>query len=115
MTRRRDVCCNGAAASGLEDPLYLEYRPGSSSRNVRIGLPRFIQDVFHIPARTLDLLELSAYVYAADRHTRRGSRNAVEFHAWARRFRIRTRVRDLEFWAHQETQDALRSCLIFMT
>jgi len=42
-------------------------------------------------------LELAAYIYAADRHTRRGSRDAVEFHAWSRRFRFRIKVRDVEF------------------
>jgi 7-cyano-7-deazaguanine synthase in queuosine biosynthesis len=74
-----------------------------------------VQDLLHIPPRTLDLLELAAYIYTADRHTRRGSRDAVEFHAWSRRFRFRIKVRDVEFWSRADVQDALRGCLTFMT
>jgi hypothetical protein len=92
-----EVCCHGAGAEGHKKPLRLEYRPDSAKRNVRLGLPRFVKDLLHIPPRTLDLLELAAYIYAADRHTRRGSREAVEFHAWSRRFRFRMRVRDVDF------------------
>jgi 7-cyano-7-deazaguanine synthase in queuosine biosynthesis len=110
-----EVCCNGAGAEGHKKPLRLEYRPDSAKRNVRLGLPRFVKDLLHIPPRTLDLLELAAYIYAADRHTRRGSREAVEFHAWSRRFRFRMRVRDVDFWNRADVQDALRGCLTFMT
>jgi 7-cyano-7-deazaguanine synthase in queuosine biosynthesis len=92
-----EVCCHGAGAEGHKKPLRLEYRPDSAKRNVRLSLPRFVKDLLHIPPRTLDLLELAAYIYAADRHTRRGSREAVEFHAWSRRFRFRMRVRDVDF------------------
>jgi 7-cyano-7-deazaguanine synthase in queuosine biosynthesis len=110
-----EVCCNGAGAEGHRTPLRLEYSPESKKRNVRIGLPPFVKDLLHIPARTLDLLELAAYIYAADRHTHRGSREAVEFHSWSRRFRFRMRVRDVDFWKRADVQDALRSCLTFMT
>lgn len=115
MKRTIEVCCNGASAAGQKKPLRLEYRPDSQSRNVRLGLPRFVKDLVYIPPRILDLLELAAYVYAADRHTRRGRRDAVEFHAWSRRFKFRVRVRDVDFWKRAEVQDALRSCLTFMT
>ena len=115
MTPNIDVCCNGASARDHKNALHLDYRPDSATRNVRLGLPAFVQDLLHIPPRTLDLLELAAYVYAADRHIRRGSRDAVEFHSWSRRFTIRMRVRDLHFWTRADVQDALRSCLTFMT
>lgn len=115
MTDTIEVCCNGATMRGKGIPLHLDYRPGSMNRNVRLGLPRMVQDVFHIPPRTLDLLELAAYIYAADRHTRRGARDAVEYHSWSRGFRIRMRVRDREFWRRTEVQHSLRSCLTFMT
>lgn len=110
-----EVCCNGASAEGHRSPLRLEYRPDSQKRNVRLGLPRFVQDLLHIPPRILDLLELAAYIYAADRHTRRGRRDAVEYHAWSRRFRVRMRVRDVNFWTRADVQDALGSCLTFMS
>lgn len=115
MTSIVEVCCNGATTKGRNAALLLEYRPGLEGRNVRLGLPRIIQDVFHIPKRTLDLLELAAYIYAADRHTRRGARDAVEFHSWSRHFKIRMRVRDPGFWKRADVQEGLRSCLTFMT
>lgn len=115
MTREHHVCCNGAGTTGLDRPLVLDYRPNAANRNVRIGLPRFIQNVFHLPPRILDLLELAAYLYAADRNTKRGRRDAVEFHSWARSFRFRVRVRDLDFWSRSDVQSALATCLTFMT
>jgi hypothetical protein len=115
VSRTINVCCNSATAEGLEKPLRLEYRPTFPQRNVRLGLPRFIRHLGHIPARTLDLLELAAYIYAADRYVSRGSRDAVEFQSWSREFKFRVRVRDVGFWARADLQDALRSCLTFMT
>ena len=104
--------CNGAA---LTDSLPLEYRSGYPTRNLTIGLAPFVRNVFHIPPRTLDLLELAAYTYAADRLVRRGQRDAVEFHSWSRRIHLRIKVRDLDFWQRSDVRDALSSCLTFMT
>ena len=107
--------CNGAGQKGLRAPRVLEYRPGQAGRNLKIGLASFVRRVVHIPPRILDLLEVAAYTYAADRLVKRGARDAVEFHSWSRRIHVRTRVRDLEFWRRSDVQEALRSCLEFMT
>ena len=107
--------CNGASDKGLTDPRPLEYRAEHPKRNVNIGLAPFVRDVFHIPQRTLDLLELAAYIYAADRLVSRGSRRAVEFHSWSRRIHLRTKVRDLDFWQRPDVREALSKCLVFMT
>ena len=71
--------------------------------------------MFHIPPRTLDLLEIAAYTFAADRLVRRGQRRAVEFHSWSRRIHLRTKVRDLDFWQRSDVREALSKCLEFMT
>lgn len=113
--REVTFCCNGATEEGLENPTFLEYRPEFASRNVRIGLAPFVRNVYHIPRRTLDLLEIAAYIHAADRLTRRGKTDAVEFHSWSRPFHIRTRVRDLEFWDRADVQESLSRSLAFMT
>ena len=114
-TKAFDFCCNGAREDGLENPRHLDYRPVSATRNVRIGLSSFVRDVYHIPKRTLDLLELAAYVFAADRMATRGKADALEFHSWSRRFHIRTKVRDLDFWTNADVEAALSRCLTFMT
>ena len=116
MTQRLfTFVCNGAGDAGLTDPRPLEYRPELPNRNVNIGLAPFVQNVFHIPSRTLDLLELAAYTYAADRLVKRGQRGAVEYHSWSRRIHVRIGVRDLDFWQRSDVQHALSECLTFMT
>lgn len=115
MSRTIGVSCSGAGVAGLENPLVLDYRPNSKRRNVRLDLPRFVQDLYHIPERTLDLLEVAAYIYAADRFIRRGAKDAVEYQAWSRRFEFRIRVRDEAFWNRKDVQAALGACLEFMT
>ncbi len=107
--------CNGASHEALSNHRPLEYRAQYPNRNVNISLAPFVSNVFHIPPRTLDLLELAAFIYAADRLVRRGQRRAVEYHSWSRRIHLRTKVRDLEFWQRSDVGEALSSCLKFMT
>ncbi|MDE0230814.1 MAG: hypothetical protein OXI56_04730 [bacterium] len=83
--------------------------------NVRIGLPNFVRDVYYLPDRALDLLELAAFVYCADRMKSRGSKRAVEYHAWARSFHFVVKVRDHAFWSRKEVADCLSEALRFMT
>lgn len=94
----------------------LEYRQvGNEEPNVRVSLQRFFPDVTYLPDRILDLLELAAYVYAADRLASRGSRDAVEYHSWARSMRFVVRVRDAEFWTDSDAAEMLRRAMVFMT
>jgi 7-cyano-7-deazaguanine synthase in queuosine biosynthesis len=113
MTRNHVIACNGAK-SRAKGVRRLDYRADHKPA-LTLGLPNFIRDVYYLPPRVLDLLEIAAYVYAADRLTSRGRRVAVEYHAWARRFRFVIRVRDLDFWSHAEVRDALAQALRFMT
>lgn len=108
------VICNGARAAGARKPLTLEYRP-VEGRNVNLALPRFTLDLISVPKRTLDLLEIAAYVYAADRKTLRGRPDQLEYHAWSRRFRFRIKVRDAAFWKRKEVGKALARALTFLT
>ena len=86
-----------------------------SSPNVTIDLPNFVRNVNHLPDRVLDLLELAAYVYCADRMIGRGARNSVEYHSWARSFHFVVRVRDYEFWQQSTVSRFLANALKFMT
>lgn len=93
----------------------LEYEQSKRGCNVKLLLPRFVGLVFHVPDRILDLLEIAAYVFAADRLTLRGKPDAVEYHAWVRDMRFAIRVRDQKFWSRQDVREKLSSALQFMT
>src|SRR4030042_654012 len=113
---RHLVLANGATGpSGKNEPLSLDYLEGQPNRRVRIGLPSFVQDVYHLKERILDLLELASYVFAMDRLISRGPKDAVEYHCWSRSIDFHMRVRDYEFWSQEEIVNALRAAFLFMT
>lgn len=115
------VLCNGASdsmevSSTESKTLELTYFDQDSRlNNVSIGLDKFVQNVFHLSDRVLDLVELAAYVYCADRIVGRGSTNSVEYHSWARSFHFVVRVRDHEFWQQSTVSESLANALKFMT
>jgi 7-cyano-7-deazaguanine synthase in queuosine biosynthesis len=115
---QHNVLCNGAKLpTGVlaeTTPLQLDYRHGQH-QNIRIELPDFIQSVFHLPGRILDLLELAAYVYCADRSVTRGPKEAVEYHKWSRSFHFHIKVRDFEFWKQSHIIRMLDETLNFLS
>lgn len=114
--RRHLVLTNGA--TGPPDTtraLRLHYIDGQPGQRLRISLPQFVQDVYHLPERILDLLEIASYVFAADRCISRGPKDALEYHAWSRRIEFHTRVRDYDFWIQPVVTTALSDALTFMT
>jgi len=114
--RRHVILANGAAGPrDTSGALRLNYMQGEPGQRLRIGLPGFVQDVYHLPARILDLLEIACYVFAADRSISRGARDAVEYHAWSRTMDFHIRVRDHGFWTQASVRGALSDALTFMT
>ena len=114
------VLCNGAPPpnenSGEKRAIVLDYLDREHDLpNMKLGLPNFVRDVYHLPDRTLDLLELAAYIYCADRKSNRGSKVAVEYHAWARSFHFVVKVRDYDFWKRSDVSACLSRALQFMT
>lgn len=114
--KRHLVLANGAAGPPDTEPdLRLHYIEGQPGQLLRIGLPHFVKNVYHLPPRILDLLEVASYVFAADRYISRGLKDALEYHAWARHIEFRIRVRDHEFWSQPAVTKALSDTLTFMT
>lgn len=117
--RPRVFLCNEAdVPHGIDKAActVLGYQPlGTARPMVRLGLPDFIQQVFHLPDRCLDLLELAAYVFAADRLISRGSERAVEYQSWSRQFHFVVKVRDHDFWCTSQVLNALKELLCFAT
>lgn len=111
------ILCNGASIgtgkTSNQKTLTLDYRQNCNP-NVRIALPAFVDQVSHLPPRFLDLLEIAAYVYCADRHTSRGRKDAVEFHKWSRSLHFFVKVRDFKFWNRDAVSNQLATLLTFL-
>ncbi len=101
--------------SDRRKPVILNYLGDQEEANVRVGLPSFVANVSHLPGRVLDLLEIAAYVFAADRKIDRGRKDAVEYHAWSRPLEFHIRVRDDSFWNIREVKETLSKALQFMS
>ena len=73
------VLCNQASPPRrrVERVVNLSYlKTGSNRPNVIIGLPKLVQSLYHLSDRVLDLIEIACYVFAADRHSLRGQKDA---------------------------------------
>ncbi len=110
------ILANGAPDPGDgRDPMIINYLPSTAGRRIHLGLPSFVCDLMHIPPRTLDLLEIAAYVFAADRWLLRGRTDAVEYQSWSRSLEFHVRVRDFDFWNADAAKQALSDSVTFMT
>jgi len=106
---------NGARSScKYSNATVLSYLQGSD-RNVTFKIPKFIEDLGHIPDRYLDLLELASYVFCADRYVSRGEADSPYFTGWYQQFRHIVAVRDYEFWSNVKVSSLLESLLLFMS
>ena len=114
--RIHHLLCNGADFLIAPDAkaLRLDYRLGNRP-NVRIELPKFVERLLHIPRRLLDLLEIAAYIYCADRWSHRGGKSAVEYQSWSRDFFFHVKVRDFDFWSQPEVGEKLNTALSFLS
>lgn len=113
------VLCNGADLPqqwSQYEPLVLEYREiADRVQNVKLTLRDFVRTVLYLPDRVLDLLEIAAYVFCADRLTSRGSKANLEYHSWSRSFHFAIKVRDFEFWNAFDVKEKLKAALVFMS
>lgn len=106
---------NAKAPPNTPSPLILDYRTDEScTRQIKLNLPQFVKNLFHLPERILDLLEIAAYVFGADRCIKRGRINAVEYHSWSRKINIIIKVRDYDFWSNTKVAETLIDVLQFM-
>src|SRR5680860_289832 len=120
MTDRRPrqiVFCNRADAQVSREerdpePLVLDYL---TDTRVRVRLPDFVRSMGTIPRRVLDLIEIAAYVFCADRLTSRGPPNSLVYDSWSRQFHFVIRVRDESFWCRKTTIESLSNLLLFIT
>jgi len=93
----------------------LEIRPAGAAIN--FDHEKFLRRL-NIPVqnRSIDLIEIAAFVYAVDAHVPRGGLTEPKSgSAWRRSFELRIGVRDPLFWAKPAVTESLRSLLSFIS
>lgn len=83
--------------------------------NITIGFDKFVLDPEALPPRIIDLLQLAAYVFCADRMRHRGSRYSLNNNSWARSFEMNIPVMDYRFWNDSNVSNQISEALQFMT
>lgn len=109
----------GPEIDALKDGRHVvELSTGGSRANVNLSVEdlakKFRQD---LQPRLADLLEIAAYVYAADCATPRSGAwaNAGATEPWQRDFKFVIPVEDVEFWSQESIQSLLRQVLGFLS
>ena len=101
--------CNATTLNLLNRPL------NGIEANITIRYEKFVIDPESLSPRILDLLQLAAHIFCADRLINRGERKSVNNESWARTIEFHMPVIDIEFWSDAALQTALSECLQFMT
>jgi 7-cyano-7-deazaguanine synthase in queuosine biosynthesis len=101
--------CNATTLNLLNRPL------NGFEANITIGYEKFISDPESLSPRILDLLQLAAHIFCADRLMNRGERKSVNNESWARTVELHLPVIDIDFWSNTALQTVLSECLQFMT
>jgi 7-cyano-7-deazaguanine synthase in queuosine biosynthesis len=116
MSNHRLVLCGGAspgAASSYANTLVLNLQ--GAHPNVFLKIHNFGEAMArNVPELLVDLIELAAYVFAAEQGTGRvGARDTGE--PWRRRFRFHVPVRHPELWSSEAVSSALVDLLSFLS
>ena len=111
MSREQHVLCGGLPGPGAGDPVRLAL--DGPARNVFLNVEDVIGSRYADPPPALaDLLDLAAYVYAADQSVSRGGPHDAEGR-WRRDFVFRVPVREPDLWRSPAVAAALGDALGF--
>jgi len=106
--------CRSAECSSTELNLRTRKIDGLEA-NITVKYDEFVRAPENLPPKILDLLQIAAYVFCADRLVNRGARESLSNDAWARSFEFHIPVLDYDFWNNPALQNALSEALVFMT
>lgn len=93
----------------------VNWKVNGIQENITVGLGSFVVNPHSLSDRIIDLLQIAAYVFCADRLTNRGERRSVNNAAWARSFKFNIPVIDIDFWCRTDVQNKLNAALKYMT
>jgi 7-cyano-7-deazaguanine synthase in queuosine biosynthesis len=90
---------------------------GKGRRDVHVAIEQLTKRTCaSLPAEAADLIELAAYVYAADQAVPRGGPASFDYgDRWRRHFRLEVAVRRPDFWRQSAVTDALVDTLSFLS
>jgi hypothetical protein len=111
----RLVLCGGAKGPGRGSPLRLAL--SGPSQNIILELDDISKKmVTRVPDLLVDLIEIAAYVYCADRATSRGGPAQVGMGTdWRRSFRFVIPVRNSDHWNRRNVSEPLCKTLSFLS
>ncbi|MDB5294895.1 MAG: hypothetical protein JWO31_878 [Phycisphaerales bacterium] len=102
-------------ARGAANVVHLDTTPGTGNVNLRLQEVA-VRMVADLPPIAEDLIELAAYVYAADQATDRGSVGRFDYgSAWRRRFRFEVPVRCPDVWRDPRVSGELVRTMSFLS
>jgi len=108
-----ELCKSNKCDASEINLLYRDFN--GISANITADFEKFLNNPEKLPFRIIDLLQIAAYVFCADRMAHRGSRSSVYNDAWARSFEFNIPVKDYEFWKNPQISTAMGEALKFMT
>jgi 7-cyano-7-deazaguanine synthase in queuosine biosynthesis len=112
------ILCGGTLSAETQaDIKVVRLNVSGPQANVRLEIDDITrQMVSSIPDLLLDLLEIAAYVYAADQATSRGGDGTLHLgENWRRSFEFHIPVRNPRLWASQKVLDKLTAALSFVS
>src|SRR5262245_44878719 len=108
MAEKYLVLCGGARLSSRSNAWReantLRAQIGKGKKHVHLKLHHITRKTLRqLPDEALDLLEVAAYVYAADQLVGRGGLKEFEYgQKWRRHFRLEIAVRRPELWSRPD-------------
>lgn len=120
MTRALIVCDNANITDTLKDAGTFENTVHLNQYESKINLRQEITNVTHrivedLDPKARDLLDIAAYVYAADGVVNRGTEKDVFAEKWKRDFTFIVPVRNPSFWKSPKITGQLEESLSFLT
>jgi len=121
MADRRLILCGSAELAAGQRTWAavpeLRLRLGREKGRVHLRLEHLTRSMCaNAPDEVVDLLEVAAYVYAADQAVTRGGTRQFDYGGrWRRHFRLEIPVRRPEVWRRREVIDALTETLGFLS
>ena len=119
MQTERTILCGGLslpAKSKVTDPIRLHLLHGPPDQQVNLHIARLHQSLLrNLPSVYHDLVEIAAYVYAADQAVRRSGQDTDTFGArWRQSLHFHIPVRCPDFWRRPDVSAALAEVLSFL-